>query len=461
MSRLVVVSNRVGPIRGAAKAGGLAVALVDALKESRGLWFGWSGKVADTTHRPVTEKGGGLHTLTTDLTAQEHEDYYDGFANRCLWPLFHYRIDLTAYDRRYFDGYQRVNARFAKTLYPNLRDDDLLWVHDYHLIPFAETLRDLGARQKIGFFLHIPFPSREVVITLPRHERLLRALLAYDLLGFHTERDCERFLDYAANEIAGARVEGDCLHALGRKVCVKAFPIGIDAREYADFVWSEDGQRQWQRVKTALRGRDQIIGVDRLDYTKGIPQRFQAFERLLQDDPSSHGRVELLQVAPLSRETVPEYATLRSELEHLASRINGRFAEIDWTPVRYINRTVSRRGLAGLYRASRVGLVTPLRDGMNLVAKEYVAAQDPADPGVLVLSRFAGAAAQMPAALVVNPYDTVEVAEALQTARRMPLEERQRRHGELMQGLLDYDIRRWSRHYLETLKERTAADGSG
>ena len=327
-------------------------------------------------------------------------------------------------------------------------------MHDYHLIPFAETLREMGVEQHIGFFLHIPFPSREVLLTLPHQDRILQALMAYDLLGFHTERDCERFLDYAVNEIPGATLAGDVLCALGRKVRIKAFPIGIDAREYAEFVWTEDGQRQWQRVKTALRGRDQIIGVDRLDYTKGIPQRFLAYERLLQDYPATRGQVEFLQVAPLSRETVPEYATLRSELEHLSARINGAFADVDWTPLRYINRTVSRRGLAGLYRASKVGLVTPLRDGMNLVAKEYVAAQDPADPGVLVLSRFAGAAAQMKAALIVNPYDTVAVAEAMQTARHMALEERQRRHRELMQGLLDYDIRRWSREFLSTLKEQ-------
>lgn len=459
MARLVAVSNRVGPIKGAAKAGGLAVALIDALKASKGLWFGWSGKIAEATGGTHSEKGVGLSTLTTDLTPQEHEDYYNGFANRCLWPLFHFRIDLTAYDRRFYDGYRRVNTRFAQTLHPHLKPDDVLWVHDYHLIPFADTLREMGAKQRIGFFLHIPFPSREVVLTLPHQDRLLRALMAYDLLGFHTVRDCERFFDYAVNEIPGAVQEGDTLLAFGRRVRVKAFPIGIDAKEYAEFVWSEDGQRQWQRVKNALRGRAQIIGVDRLDYTKGIPQRFMAYERLLQDDPSSRGRVEFLQVAPLSRETVPEYATLRSELEHLSSRINGAFADVDWTPLRYINRTISRRGLSGLYRASRVGLVTPLRDGMNLVAKEFVAAQDPENPGVLVLSRFAGAAAQMTAAVIVNPYDTVAVAEALQTALNMPLEERQNRHRDLMRGLVEQDIHHWSADFLDTLRAVPAHAG--
>ena len=451
--RLVVVSNRVGPVRGATRAGGLAVALVDALREAGGLWFGWSGRITE----PGAGAGGvteehyrGITTATLDLTPDEHHDYYNGFANQCLWPLFHYRIDLTAYERRFYEGYQRVNVRFAQALQPLLRPDDILWVHDYHLIPFAETLRAMEQRQRIGFFLHIPCPSREVVLALPHHDRLAKSLMAYDLIGFHTQRDVERFVDYMVNELGGEFRDGR-LRAFGREAVVKAFPIGIDTKAYADFVYTEDGQRQWQRVKSALRGRTQIIGVDRLDYTKGIPERFAAFERLLADYPDARGRVEFLQVAPLSREGVNEYAEIRSRLEGAASRINGHYAEVDWTPLHYINRTVSRRALAGLYRASKIGLVTPLRDGMNLVAKEYVAAQDPEDPGVLVLSRFAGSAWQMKSALIINPYDTVEVAEALQTARYMPLDERKTRHAELMKGLLEDDVTHWRRSYLQAL----------
>jgi trehalose 6-phosphate synthase len=450
--RLIAVSNRVGPVKGAAKAGGLAVALVEALSETKGLWFGWSGKIAESPGALVRERGGGLNVATTDLTPSEHEDYYSGFANRCLWPLFHYRIDLTAYDRKFYDGYLRVNARFAQALYPLLQPDDLIWVHDYHLIPFGELLREMGVTQRMGFFLHIPFPSREVLVTLPHYENLLRSMLSYDVIGFQTERDVERFVDTVINEIPESRWVSDRLHAFGRTSRVAAFPIGIDAREYAQLVWSEDGQRQWQRARNSLRGREQIIGVDRLDYTKGLPERFNGFERLLLDYPDVHGRVEFLQIAPLSRESVPEYAELRSKLEHVASRINSHFSEVDWTPLRYINRTVSRRGLAGLYRASKIGLVTPLRDGMNLVAKEYVAAQDPDDPGVLVLSRFAGSAKQMPAALIVNPYDAVAIAEALQTARYMPLAERVERHRELMRGLLEEDLGHWRRSFVDALR---------
>ncbi|MDB5986932.1 MAG: otsA [Nevskia sp.] len=451
--RLVIVSNRVGPVRGASRAGGLAVALVDALRDAGGLWFGWSGRIAEAgagAGSVQEERFRNITTATLDLTAAEHHDYYNGFANQCLWPLFHYRIDLTAYDRRFYEGYQRVNVRFAQALQPLLRADDVLWVHDYHLIPFAETLRAMGLQHQVGFFLHIPFPSREVVLALPHHGQLAKSLMAYDLIGFHTQRDVERFVDYMVNEL-GAEYSGDRLRAFGREAVVRAFPIGIDAKAYAEFVYTEDGQRQWQRVKTALRGRTQIIGVDRLDYTKGIPERFAAFERLLADYPDARGRVEFLQVAPLSREGVAEYSEIRGRLEGAASRINGQYAEVDWTPLHYINRTISRRALAGLYRASKIGLVTPLRDGMNLVAKEYIAAQDPEDPGVLVLSRFAGSAWQMKAALIINPYDTVEVAEALQTARYMPLAERRQRYAELMQGLLEDDVTHWRRSYLQAL----------
>jgi trehalose 6-phosphate synthase len=453
MPRLVAVSNRVGPVRGAAKAGGLAVALVEALREANGLWFGWSGHIAESVGTVGREFGGGVTIATTDLTPDEHQDYYNGFANRCLWPLFHYRIDLTVYDRRYYDGYQRVNARFASTLSPLLRPDDRIWVHDYHLIPVGLCLKQMGCTQPMGFFLHIPFPSREVLLTLPNCERLVQALMAYDVIGFQTDRDVERFVDHVVNEVPDARIEGDRLHAYGRSARVRAFPIGIDARQYAELVYSEDGQRQWLRAKNQLRGRTQIIGVDRLDYTKGIPARLAAFERLLQDYPDAIGRVEYLQIAPTSRGEVPEYGDIRRELEQLTGRINSRYSEVDWTPVRYLNRTLSRRALAGLYRASKIGLVTPLRDGMNLVAKEYVAAQDPEDPGVLVLSRFAGAVYQMKAALVVNPYDTVAVAEALQTARYMPLEERKARHAELMKGLTEQDLAHWRREFTRTLEQ--------
>ena len=449
--RLVVISNRVGPVKAAARAGGLAVALVEALRARGGLWCGWSGKLTEVENERVTiETHGRLSLATADLTQDEYDDYYGGFANRCLWPLFHYRIDLTSFDRGHFSGYSRVNAKFARAFRPLLNGDDQIWVHDYHLIPLAEELRGMGAQQPIGFFLHIPFPSREVLLTLPLGERLIQSLFAYDVIGLQTERDVQRFIDYVVNEF-DAQIDGDRLTAFGRTAIVKAFPIGIDVDTFARYAVSGDGLRQFNKLRTELHGRQLIIGADRLDYTKGLPDRFHAFAALLEAYPETHGRLEYMQVAPISRGEVPEYAAIRSELEGLAGHINGQYAEIDWQPLRYINRSYSRPALAGIYRAAHIGLVTPLRDGMNLVAKEYVAAQDPADPGVLVLSRFAGAAKQMSAAIIVNPYDVYAVAEALQRALRMPLDERRNRHAELFAGLKDYDISRWREEFLATL----------
>ncbi|MDI3259270.1 MAG: trehalose-6-phosphate synthase [Sinobacteraceae bacterium] len=455
--RLVVMSNRVGPVRGAARAGGLAVALVEALRESGGLWCGWSGRVANAvSDRLNLGEADGIRLATLDLSVAEHEDYYNGFCNRCLWPLFHFRIGLTAFERHYYEAYRRVNARFAHAFAPLLRADDLVWVHDYHLIHCGQELRAQGCRQALGFYLHIPFPSREVLLTLPNNDQLVQALFAYDVLGFQTARDVERFLDHVANE-CGAQVSGDRVTAYGRSVRVGAFPVGIDAAGFERLAHGGEGLRQWRRLREQLAGRQLIVGVDRLDYTKGLAERFQSYALLLETHPEARGRIEYMQIAPPSRGEVPEYAAIRAELEGLAGRINGRYAELDWIPLHYINRAYSRSALAGIYRASHIGLVTPLRDGMNLVAKEYVAAQDPADPGVLVLSRFAGAAWQMKAALIVNPYDQVAVAEALQTARYLPLEERRNRHAELLRGLREYDLARWREDFLAALREVPAA----
>ena len=452
MSRLVVVSNRVGPIRGSARAGGLAVALTEALQDRGGVWFGWSGKISEEAEPRVVQEVVGKVTLATvDLTHTESEQHYAGFSNRSLWPLFHSRLDLAKFDRRNHEGYRRVNQRFANQLLPLLQADDIVWVHDYHLLAFAEALRERGVSQPLGFFLHIPFPPAEVLKALPQHERLVRGLFAYDLLGFQTEDDVHRFNEYAVRELDG-RVQGDRLTAFGKTVTVRAFPIGIDAAEFAKVAASPAAQRECERMRKVLQGRLQIIGVDRLDYTKGLAARFRAMEHLLEIYPDAHGQVEMLQIAPTSRDEVPEYIQIRRELETLAGHINGRFGQMDWAPIRYINRTIARRVLAGLYRASRVGLVTPLCDGMNLVAKEYVAAQDPDDPGVLVLSQFAGAAGQMKAALIVNPFDTPGVAEALQVARHMPLEERRNRHAELMRGLVADNVGVWRESFLKELE---------
>jgi trehalose 6-phosphate synthase len=449
--RLVAVSNRVGPVRNVAAAGGLAVGLVDALREHGGLWFGWSGRIAKNSRTVVhKEKIEGLTLATIDLTQQESDGFYNGFSNNCLWPLLHFRIDLTRFERAQLEVYRRVNRRFALAVRKLLKPDDLVWVHDFHLLPLAEELRSLGARQRIGFFLHTPFPPTEILSTLPAQEELMRALFAYDLVGFQTPEDLGRFQEHVGWVLDGT-VRGKSVTAFGRQLHAGAFPIGIDTEQFNRFAFSPPGSQEFARMRRALAGRDQFIGVDRLDYSKGLLRRMDAFGRYLERHPDAHGKVILLQVAPVSRSDVASYREFRDELEREAAGINGRFGRFDWTPVHYLNRALPRRTLAGLYRASRVGIVTPMRDGMNLVAKEYVAAQDPADPGVLVLSRFAGAAQQMTAALLVNPYDGEETAEALHQARTMRASERRRRHQTLMKRLRVFDVRRWRSDYLAAL----------
>ncbi len=454
--RLVAVSNRVGPVKGAAAAGGLAVGLVEALRERGGLWFGWSGRtVAPGKARLRREKIEGMTLATTDLTQGELDGYYNGFCNNCLWPLLHFRIDLTKFERGQLAVYRRVNWRFAQALAKLLRPDDLVWAHDFHLFPLAEELRRRGVRHRIGFFLHTSFPPTEILSTLPAHEELMRLLFAYDLLGFQTSEDLKRFKDHVRRAYGG-KAQGNAVSAFGRRLQVGAFPIGIDVEQFHRYAFTSPGKRDFMRMRESLHGRDQFIGVDRLDYSKGLLRRMDAFGRYLEKHPGVHGDVILLQIAPVSRGQLASYRDFRLELDQGAARVNGRFSQFDWTPVHYLNRAVPRRTLAGLYRASRIGVVTPMRDGMNLVAKEYVAAQDPADPGVLILSRFAGAALQMHAALHVNPYDGEEISDAMHVAREMGLQERRRRHQSLMKGLGAYDVARWRSDFVTTLADAPA-----
>lgn len=453
MSRLVAVSNRVGPVKGAAVAGGLAVGLVEALRENGGLWFGWSGKVcAPGKTRLHTESVEGLTLATLDLTQLDYEGYYNGFSNDCLWPLLHFRIDLTHFNHEHLDAYRRVNLQFAQKLKPLLKSDDLIWVHDFHLFPLASELRKRGARQKIGFFLHTPFPPTEILCTLPRHDWIVRSLFDYDLIGFQTQDDLDRFLDHI-RRVAKGVVEGNRVRAFGREVRAMTFPIGIDVEQFHRFAFSQPGEREFTRMRTALGERYQIIGVDRLDYSKGLLRRMAAFDEYLETHTSTHGKVIYLQVAPVSRGWLKPYREFRLDLEHAAAHVNGRYGRFDWTPVHYLSRALPRRTLAGLYRASRIALVTPVRDGMNLVAKEYVAAQDRRDPGVLILSQFAGAARQMTDALLVNPFDTTQMAQALHQAHQMSLRERQKRHAALMKSLRDYDVNRWRSEFIAALEE--------
>ena len=453
MSRLIVVSNRVAPIvEGKAAAGGLAVAVLAAFKRVGGIWFGWSGEVvAAPQQHAKTFRSGRLSYATVDLSQRDYEEYYNGFANSTLWPLFHYRLDLTEFNRRTFAGYLRVNGLFASSLSPILEPDDMIWVHDYHLIPFAEQLRQMGHEQRMGFFLHTPFPVPEILVSLPNHEAMVRSLCAYDVVGFQTETDRRAFVTYLVQEARAEVIDDKRVHAFGRVVHVERYPISIETADIEKQSETAGRARQTARLRESLSDRDLIIGVDRLDYSKGLPQRLEAFHQLLENYAENRNRVTFMQIAPPTRSEVAEYIEIRRELETKAGHINGKFAEFDWVPIRYLNKSFSRRSLLGFYRISRIGLVTPLRDGMNLVAKEFVAAQDPEDPGVLVLSRFAGAAAEMDGALIVNPYDTEGVAESLQRGLTMPRPERQERHRAMMEVLRHNDIDHWRDRFLESL----------
>ncbi len=462
MSRLIVVSNRVTIATGeGASQGGLALGLGAALRKYPGLWFGWSGETTERfTGETKTVDADGVPVVTVDLEEQDVQEYYNGYANKTIWPLFHYRIDLTAYDRSFGQGYERVNRRFAETLAPLLEPDDLIWVHDYHLFPLGRELRRLGVKNPIGFFLHIPWPPRQLMATLPRHSRLVEALFDCDLIGFQTDDWLQAFQDYVLMEADGEVLPDGRMSAFGRTVRVGAFPIGIDADDFVEAVSSPLAIQSYDRVSSSNLFRPLIVGVDRLDYSKGIEERLLGYEQLLKDHPEHLGRTVLLQIAPPTREDVETYHDIRSRLETQCGRINGEFAEVDWQPIRYVHQNYRRDELAGIYRAARVGLVTPLRDGMNLVAKEFVAAQNPRDPGVLVLSRFAGAAAQMKEALIVNPYSREEVSDALHRALSMPRDERVRRWEALMEGVRRDDIFAWRDSFVTALETSRQAPAS-
>ncbi len=453
MSRLVVVSNRVA-LPGETRAGGLATGLLAALSERGGLWFGWSGRSVSGDSGTLHEaQDGPIRYLTMDLSKTDLDNYYNGFANRALWPLLHFRLDLVDYDRRKREGYWKVNRLFADTLAPLLRDDDTVWIHDYHLIPLAAMLRERGVGCRIGFFLHVPVPSADLMQALPDHRELFSALYSYDLLGFQTRRDVDRFQSYVRLFGGGQLIDSDWISAPdGHRVRTSAFPIGIDTEHIARQARSAASNKAVRDLRQSLQHRKLAIGVDRLDYSKGLPERFHGFERYLQRYPREKGDMTFLQIAPVSRGSVNEYRKLRGELERLAGHINGGHAEADWTPLRYVNQNYAHSTLTGFYRQAAVGLVTPLRDGMNLVAKEYIAAQDPENPGVLVLSLLAGAADELKQALLVNPHDLDGVADAIAAAANMPLGERIERWQVMMEHLRQYDIHRWRRDYLLALE---------
>jgi len=456
----VVVSNRVPA--DADNPGGLAVALKDALSGRESLWFGWSGDISADTETVRTVTRGQAAFAVTDLTQEEHDGYYAGYSNRALWPAFHYRLDLSEFEESDFRAYMAVNARFARQIAELLRPDDIIWIHDYHLIPLAEALRALGVTNAIGFFSHIPFPPPELFQAIPQHRELAAGLMACNLVGFQSRRDRANFERYMIEKANGIWMPDGRVGAFGSISRAMAFPIAIEVDSFAETARAGAQMDTARRMMAAARGHAIILGVDRMDYSKGLPERLGAIGELFARHPELCGHATLLQIAPVSRGGVEAYAHLREEIEGLVGHINGEYAQIDWAPIHFMAQGLPREELAGLLRLARVGLVTPLRDGMNLVAKEYVAAQDPDDPGVLVLSEFAGAAEQLTGALIVNPHDMREQAESIRRALEMDLTERRERHAAMMEVLHQYDSAWWCASFLDALeKSREGGESDG
>jgi trehalose 6-phosphate synthase len=454
--KLVVVSNRVA--RGKANepmTGGLAAALLPVVENSGAIWVGSSGRVRDGAQKePFAEieaLGAGALALL-DLPAAHYGGYYEGFANSALWPALHSRTDLIRASHDDYFSYREVNSFVARALLRFQKPDTAFWIQDYHFLALGAELRDLGMTQPIGFFLHTPWPARNVIVGVPHHRELIEAMLAYDLIGFQTQDDCENFLGYLSSNL-GLEIENDVVTSRYGKSHIKVFPIGIDPQKFAEQAAKATSHPDVSRLRRSLNGEKLAIGVDRLDYSKGLVNRIRAFDRMWTLQPALARTASLLQIATPSRGGIEAYGDLQNELAKLVSDVNGRHGEVDWTPIRYLNKGFSQTVLAGLYRAAQVGVVTPLQDGMNLVAKEYVAAQNPADPGVLVLSKFAGAANELDTALLVNPHDIDGMARTIATALMMPLTERRMRWEAMMVKLRAGTIQQWFTDFVDALQD--------
>ena len=466
MTRLVVVSNRLpalptagGPLEAA--AGGLASAVLAAVRQvPESLWCGWNGRIspARRARRLARVRLGNLTLAGMALTPREHADYYLGFCNSTLWPLFHCFQGRVQIDRRQDEAYRLVQERVAALLRPLLRRGDLVWVHDYHLMPLGRALRRHGWTGRIGFFLHIPFPPYELWQLLPDPAGLIDALADYDVIGFQTEGNLDNYL-YACRRLLGAESSGGTVRAGGRIQSAGVYPVGIDPAEFRPDA-APESRRARGDLTRVVRGRRLILGVDRLDFTKGIPERILAYEDFLRRYPEWRKKVSLVQIASPSRETAPLYVQQKRILDHIIGRVNGEMAEHDWVPIRYLYRSYPRATLARFYRDAAVGLVTPLRDGMNLVAKEFVAAQRPEDPGVLILSRGAGACDDLPEALIVNAVIPADVADGIARALAMPIEERVARHRALLARVRAGSVQVWSGRFLEDLEGGSRSRGA-
>lgn len=474
--RLIVVSNRLPYVlekdhaadRWITKpgSGGLVTALSPVLRDRGGIWIGWTGTteevpdaariLGDASH----EAGYVLQPVS--LSQEEFDRYYHGYSNETVWPLFHDLQTQCVFEPDYWHAYVKVNRKFAEALAAECHPDDFVWVHDYQLMDVAQHARDFSCMVDLAFFLHIPFPAPDIFMKLPERHTVLTSLLAYDLVGFQTLRDRRNFIQCVRTLLKNARisVEGH-LHVIRleeREMHVGSFPIGMDANAFATSASQPGVGELLDEVRRRYGDRQIVLGVDRLDYTKGIPQRLRAFANLLERYPEVRGRINLFQVVVPSREGIPQYDELKEEIERLVGHINGIYSQLGWVPVHYFFHPLPREELLAFYRAADIALITPLKDGMNLVAKEFCACSVEED-SVLILSQFAGAAAQLGrAALVVNPYDVEQTADAIYDAFRMTAGERRYRMRRLRRNVRTQDIFWWVDSFMKAAIDKELRD---
>jgi trehalose 6-phosphate synthase len=460
--RLIVVSNRLpitvqtveDELQLQPSSGGLVSALAPILADSGGCWVGWTGAVYDPRLAELVNDWCLKQTYSFGqvfLTASERDRYYRGFSNQTIWPLFHGLLSRCQFGAGYWESYRKVNEKFANTVEQVSRKGDFIWVHDYHLMMVAETLRTRGLGNRLAYFHHIPFPPPDIFEALPWRVEVLRALMRFDLIGFQTARDQHNFIACLRRCMSHARVwdvrENLLVHAEGYCTTAGVYPISIDYEKFAADAADSAVDAASRAIRDRLPGTRIILGVDRLDYTKGILERLIAFERLLESKPELRGRVSMLQIVIPSREEIPEYSQLRLRIETLISRINGGYSNPGWVPIHHFYRSVSRNELIAFYRAADVAVVTPLKDGMNLIAKEFCASRID-NRGVLVLSEFAGAAEELKCgALLVNPHDTETLARVLALALRMDESEQRMRMERMRSRIREHDVFHWSRSF--------------
>lgn len=454
MSKLIVLSNRVSlPNPNQTTAGGLAVALQDALNDIGGVWLGWNGEQVESQadvhfHQSLHR---GVDYITCPLTKDQYQKYYSGFANNTLWPAMHDRADLIEYHPEEYDVYQQVNRLFAQKLQQIAQPEDMIWIHDYHFLSVAHYCRELGMQNRIGFFLHIPFASLEIWTLIPQARLLIQDLSQYDVIGLQTAQDQQQCLQVARHFLGLPASTDNKLHYKKHQAMVQCYPIGINPQLIQKAATQETCNPYFDFKK--MHNQKTIIGVDRIDYSKGLIERFDALAAFLQHYPEYQQQITDLQIACPCRMDILAYQKLFSALKTKVQQINQQFAQQDWLPINCIHETVSHDYLMNIYRQSDICWVNSLRDGMNLVAKEFIAAQDPSDPGVLILSKYTGAAAQMTEALIVDPHDQDSMLKALKKALEMPKAERMARYKQLMMGLKHFDINDWRNAILQDLAD--------